>query len=188
MPVCFTLKNLLRFDRDVQLAEQSSQDASRKIQEEQQDEEQSTKYLIGPTLEQRFRQYLAAFDGKKKDFSEVEPLFDALFHEEYSDTIHFRHQAVSREQTKADHAKHVAMGSKATLVHYRRVGFNTIDVSYVFFNDQEEVVTRQLLTRQNGRIIRAQRISYLRVVLNADDVCDGKRFVRFTEIETSSAS
>eukprot|EP00984_Skeletonema_dohrnii_P038234 scaffold41230_cov167-Skeletonema_dohrnii-CCMP3373.AAC.1 len=80
------------------------------------------------------------------------------------------------------------MGTKATLVHYRIVGFNTVDVSYNLFNDQEEVITRQLFTRQNGRVVRAQKISYLRVALNADDVCDGKQFVRFTEIENSSSA
>lgn len=56
------------------------------------------------------------------------------------------------------------------------------------FNDQEEVVTRQLITRQNNRIVRAQRIFYLRVALNVNDVSEGKRFVRFTEIENSSSS
>jgi len=166
-----------RFGGPGQPAEQTSHDASRKTQKEQQDEMQHTMYLIGPTLEQKFRQYLAAFDGKKKDFSEVEHLFDALFHKEFCDTINFRQQAVSREQMKALHAKYFAMGTKATLVHYRRVGFSTIDVSYNLFNDQEEVVTRQLITRQNGRIVRAQRISYLRVALNVNDVCEGKRFL-----------
>ena len=49
-------------------------------------------------------------------------------------------------------------------------------------------ITRQLFTRQNSRVVRAQKISYLRVALNADDVCDGKQFVRFTEIENLSSA
>ena len=44
--------------------------------------EQPTNHTGGPLLEQRFRQYLSAFDGKKKDFSEVEHLFDAIFHKD----------------------------------------------------------------------------------------------------------
>ena len=100
-----------------ELSEQTSQgDASTKTQERKQDEEKRTKYNIGLTLEQKFRQYLAAFDGKKKDFSEVEHLFDALFHEEFSDTIHVHQQTLSREQTKALHAGFFAMGTKAKLV------------------------------------------------------------------------
>eukprot|EP00985_Skeletonema_marinoi_P001150 scaffold464_cov130-Skeletonema_marinoi.AAC.2 len=177
-----------RFGHDVQLAEQTSQDASRKTQEGHQCEDRPTKFITETTLEQKFRQYLAAFDGKKKDFSEVEHVFDALFHEEFSDTINVHHQAVSREHIKTLHTEYFAMGTKATLIHYRIVGLNTVDVSYNLFNDQEEVITRQLFTRQNGRVVRAQKISYLRVVLNADDVCDGKQFVRFTEVENSSSS
>src|SRR6056300_1010841 len=83
-----------------------------------------------PTLEQKFRQYLAAFDGKKKDFSEVEHLFDALFHQNFCDAIHYRQEAPqTREQMKTLHARYFAMGTKATLIYYRRVGLKTIDVS-----------------------------------------------------------
>lgn len=152
-------------------------------------EEQPAKHaMIGPTLEQKFRRYLAAFDGKKKDFSEVENLFDALFHTTFSDTIHFRHRAVSREQTKALHAIYFAMGTRATLIHYRRVGLNTIDASYRLLNDQEDIVTRQLITRQNVRIVRIQQVSCRKVRLDTDDVCDGKQYVRFTEVENSTSS
>ena len=174
-----------RFGNEFVDAEPTSQDASTETQERHKDKEKHTEYYIGPTLEQKFRQYLAAFDGKKKDFAEVEDLFDALFHEEFSDSVYVHHQAVSREEIKALHATYFAMGTKAKLLHYRRVGFKTIDVSYNLFNDHEEIVTRQLLTRQNGRVARAQRVSYLRVALNEDDVCNDKQFVRFTEIENS---
>ncbi len=77
----------IRFGNE--LSEQTSQgDASTKTDERKQDEEKLTKYNSVPTLEQKFRQHLAAFDGKKKDFSEVDHLFDALFHEEFSDTTY----------------------------------------------------------------------------------------------------
>jgi hypothetical protein len=146
-------------------------------------------YLIGPTLEQKLRHYLAVFDGTKKDFSEFEHLFDALFHKEFCDTINFRQQDVSREHSKALHAEYLAMGTKATLVHYRRVGFSTIDVSYNLFNDQDEVVTRQLITRQNGRIVRTQQVSYRNVALNTEEN-DGvkQQFFNISGTECSASS
>lgn len=111
-----------------------------------------------PTLEQKIRQYLAVFDGKTKDFSDVEHLFDALFHSDYSSTNqHYRHE--TRDQIKTQHSRYFAMGTKATLLDYRRVGFNTVDVSYHLINDEEDIVTRQLMTRKNCSLIRTQQLS-----------------------------
>src|SRR5210317_238965 len=65
-----------------------------------------------PTLEQKIRQYLAVFDGKTKDFSDVEHLFDALFHSDYSSTNqHYRHE--TRDQIKTLHSKFITMGTIA---------------------------------------------------------------------------
>jgi hypothetical protein len=118
-----------------------------------------------------------------------EHLFDALFHMEFCDTMNFRQQDVSREHSKALHAEYFAMGTKATLVHYRRVGFSTIDVSYNLFNDQDEVVTRQLITRQNGRIVRTQQVSYRNVALNTEEN-DGvkQQFFNISGTECSASS
>ena len=191
-----------RFGRDEDITSQqatSSKDQARKTQEDaavtrdgkQQrtnKQQQDHHHTFGPTLEQKFRQYLAAFDGKKKDFSEVEHLFDALFHDDFSDTVYRSQQAISKEQIKTLHASYFAMGTKAKLLDYRRVGLKTIDVSYHLFNDEEDVVTRQLITRKNCRVIRTQQLSYQKVSLNTDDVSDGKQFVRFNVIENSSSS
>ena len=192
-----------RFGRDEDITSQqatSSKDQARKTQEdaavtrdgEQQrtnKQQQQQQHTFGPTLEQKFRQYLAAFDGKKKDFSEVEHLFDALFHQNFCDAIHYRQEAPqTREQVKALHARYFAMGTKAKLLDYRRVGLKTIDVSYHLFNDEEDIVTRQLITRKNRRVIRTQQLSYQKVSLNTDDVSDGKQFVKFNVIENSSSS
>ena len=188
-----------RFGRDEDITSQQSTSSSqaRKTQEDaaatrdgeqQRTNKQQQQHTFGPTLEQKFRQYLAAFDGKKKDFSEVEHLFDALFHDDFSDTVYLSQQATSKEQIKALHARYFAMGTKAKLLDYRRVGLKTIDVSYHLFNDEEDIVTRQLITRKNCRVIRTQQLSYQKVSLNTDDVSDGKQFVRFNVIENSSSS
>ena len=170
-----------RFGRDEDITSQqatSSKDQARKTQEDaavtrdgeqQRTNKQQQQHTFGPTLEQKFRQYLAAFDGKKKDFSEVEHLFDALFHDDFSDTVYLSQQATSKEQMKTLHARYFAMGTKATLIYYRRVGLKTIDVSYHLFNDEEDVVTRQLITREFKHIVRTQQLSCRKVLLNSDN-------------------
>lgn len=39
------------------------------------------------TFEDKIRQYAALFDGTKKDFSEVEAIFDNLYHEDFVATF-----------------------------------------------------------------------------------------------------
>ena len=168
-----------RFGRDEDITSQQATSSSeaRKTQEDaavtRDGEQQRTnkqQHTFGPTLEQKFRQYLAAFDGKKKDFSEVEHLFDALFHQNFCDAIHYRQEAPqTREQMKTLHARYFAMGTKATLIYYRRVGLKTIDVSYRLFNDEEDVVTRQLITREFKHIVRTQQLSCRNISLNVTD-------------------
>mmetsp|Transcript_20116 Transcript_20116/g.30980 ORF Transcript_20116/g.30980 Transcript_20116/m.30980 type:complete len:152 (-) Transcript_20116:15-470(-) len=121
--------------------------------------EQPTNHTGGPLLEQRFRQYLSAFDGKKKDFSEVEHLFDALSHKDFYETTNNsqQQQTVSREQTKAIHSMYFAMGTSATLIHYRRISLHTIDISYHLFNDQLDIVVRQLSSRMQNSIVGRSR-------------------------------
>ena len=148
--------------------------------------EQSTIHSGGPSLEQRFRQYLSAFDGKKKDFSKVEHLFDALLHQDFSETNnHIQlQQAVSREQMKAIHAMYFAMGTRATLIHYRRIGLHTIDISYHLFNDQVDIVVRQLSSRMQNSIVRTHQVSCRKVALDDDD----KQFFAITETKCSALS
>ena len=149
--------------------------------------EQSMMQTEGPSLEQRFRQYLSAFDGKKKDFSEVEHLFDALFHKYFFETNNHlqQQQAVSREQIKAIHAMHFAMGTRATLIHYRRIGFHTIDVSYHLYNDQVDIAVRQLSSRMQNRIVRTHQVSCRKVALDDDD---NQQIFAITETKCSALS
>eukprot|EP00984_Skeletonema_dohrnii_P022227 scaffold11345_cov85-Skeletonema_dohrnii-CCMP3373.AAC.1 len=155
--------------------------------------EQPTNYTGGPSLEQRFRQYLSAFDGKKKDFSKVEHLFDALFHKDFFETTNNsqQQQTVSREQTKAMHVMYFAMGTRATLIHYRRIGLHTIDISYHLFNisyhlfnDQVDIVIRQLSSRMQNSIVRTQQVSCRKVALDND----GKQSFTINETECSAFS
>eukprot|EP00984_Skeletonema_dohrnii_P011666 scaffold4679_cov81-Skeletonema_dohrnii-CCMP3373.AAC.1 len=146
--------------------------------------EQPTNYTGGPSLEQRFRQYLSAFDGKNKDFSKVEHLFDALFHKDFFETTNNsqQQQTVSRDQTKAMHAMYFAMGTRATLIHYRKIGLHTIDISYHLCNDQVDIVVRQLSSRMQNSIVRTQQVSCRKVALDND----GKHTINETECSAFS--
>ena len=61
------------------------------------------------------------FDGKKKDFSDVEHLFDAA--------IQYKGGTVSsRDEVKETQVAYFEEGFKLTIIHFRRVGLNCIDV------------------------------------------------------------
>ena len=67
--------------------------------------------------ESALRQYFAAIDGTKKDFSEVQHLFDALYHDDF--TLVFKDgETTSRDDMKEVHAGYLSEGSKVTLIHF----------------------------------------------------------------------
>eukprot|EP00984_Skeletonema_dohrnii_P029701 scaffold20552_cov161-Skeletonema_dohrnii-CCMP3373.AAC.4 len=132
--------------------------------------EQPANHTGGPSLEQ----------------SSVEHLFDALFHKDFFETTNNsrQQQTVSREQTKAVHAMYFAMGTRATLIHYRRIGLHTIDISYHLFNDQVDILVRQLSSRMQNSIVRTQQVSCRKVALDED----GKQSFTIDETECSALS
>ena len=78
-------------------------------------------------FEKDFRAYLSAFDGEKKNFEEVEQLFDSL----YSDSCHQicgNGDKIDRESLKRTHAYFLSKGAKATLQRFRRCGVNAYEV------------------------------------------------------------
>ena len=84
--------------------------------------------------EPALRQYIAAFDGTQKDFSEVEPLFDALYHTDFTltdevyNTDHhlelsdkYGYETLSRDEVKEMHNAYLSKGSTVTIVHFRKI-------------------------------------------------------------------
>ena len=60
---------------------------------------------INTTYETALRQYVAAFDGTKEEFSEVERLFDVLFHDRFTLVLKDG-KTLSRDAVKVMYAWH----------------------------------------------------------------------------------
>ena len=107
-------------------------------------------YTYKPAL----KQYLAAFDGTKKDFTEVEHLFDSLYHEHFTfstkdGTLH------TRDTAKKIAASKLALGSEVTLIHLKRIGLSCVDIKYRLVNKVEDTITRIVFNTLSKKIMRA---------------------------------
>jgi len=78
-------------------------------------------------VEQALRRYLREFDGKKKDFKAVEPLFDNLFHRDYTQLTSWGDR-IDAFDTRKLHAFYLKQGMKARLLRFRRAGVNAFEV------------------------------------------------------------
>jgi len=100
--------------------------------------------------------YLTLFDGKKKSFEEVEHVFNSLYHEDCIITDGDGNTR-TREEMKQTHAKKLAMASKCTLLLFRVITFDTIEIKYRIVNDEEDKVVYQLLTTNgDNRVVKAR--------------------------------
>jgi len=74
--------------------------------------------------------YNEAFDRSlKKDFSDLEELFDDLYHEDY-ELITTDGRTVSREAIKDLHHAHYSMGYKLATYHFKRISSDNVDVLF----------------------------------------------------------
>lgn len=101
--------------------------------------------------------YLSLFDGKKKDIEEVEHVFNALYHEDCVVTDG-EGNTRNREEMKEHHAKKFAMATKCTLLLFRVVTYDTIEIKYRLVNDTEDKVIYQLLTTDDDNKITKARV------------------------------
>jgi hypothetical protein len=72
------------------------------------------------SCEAALREYFAAFDGTKKDFSKVVGLFDAISHEKITLVMMERGETLDRDAAKAIDAGYLTNGSKIEIVDLRR--------------------------------------------------------------------
>lgn len=100
--------------------------------------------------------YLTLFDGKKKTFEEVEQVFNALYHKDCVITDG-NGNTKTREEMKETHAKKLAMASKCTLLLFRVITFDTIEIKYRLVNEEEDKVIYQLLTTDGeNKVVKAR--------------------------------
>ncbi|KAL7494388.1 hypothetical protein ACHAWT_007014 [Skeletonema menzelii] len=100
--------------------------------------------------------YLTLFDGKPKTFEETEHVFNSLYHEDCVITDGDGNTR-TREEMKQIHAKKFAMASKCTLLLFRVLTFDTIEIKYRLVNDSEDKVVHQLLTTNgDNKVVRGK--------------------------------
>ncbi|KAL7493049.1 hypothetical protein ACHAWT_002289 [Skeletonema menzelii] len=106
------------------------------------------------TFETHFLRYLRTFDGSKREFSEVEALFNQLydddFYESKNDTL------ITKDQVKQSHTRLFELGSKVTLIHFKHKGVNHVDIKYRLVNAECDRTIHQLITTKDRKIIRAE--------------------------------
>lgn len=123
---------------------------------------------MSTTCEAALRSYFAVFDGsKREDFSNIEPLFDALYAKNFTLVLKddasytstssdiFYGMTLSRDQVKDDHANKLSKGTKLTLIHFRKIGLNCVDVQFALKNEDEDIVIRAVFTIEDDKIVKA---------------------------------
>jgi len=114
------------------------------------------KQIITIKNQENMTYYLTLFDGRKKTMEEIEHIFNALYHPDCI-VIDKDGNKKSRDEMKKNHGKKLAMGSKCTLILFRVIAFDTIEIKYKLTNDEEERIIYQLLTTdENDKIVKAQ--------------------------------
>ena len=123
-------------------------------------------------FELAFRQYVAAFDGTN-DLSpaEFKTLFDKVHHKDL--TYHLVHERVigddgmiylkarkplTSEEIFALHSKHYASGKKGTLIHFRKIGMDCIDIKVRLVIGEEETIVRVINTISDGQAVLSREI------------------------------
>ena len=83
--------------------------------------------------------------NRAKDFNETEQLFDSIYHDftlevkSYNeDHAKYKVQTVSREQMKKNYLEFFSKEGKLTLVHFRRIGINCIDLEFLTKENKED--------------------------------------------------
>jgi len=99
-------------------------------------------------------QYVSVFDGTKKQFSEdIEDLFNNLYHPDFTLVTKERTRE-TRDSTKQMHSRKLARGTKASIVHIKRIGLSCVDVKLRLVNDLEDITTRVLFTLFDNKMIK----------------------------------
>lgn len=125
-----------------------------------------------PQMWINFESYLAAFDGTPKSFSEVEHLFDALYHDDFESNTLDKVQC--KEEVKQHHELFLRLGSKATLLLFKGVGPDTVEFKARMENDELNVVVHNVAVVKDNKFITYKPVDKesLESVKKIRNVCD----------------
>ena len=100
-------------------------------------------------------EYLAEFDGTKKNFEDVDYLFEIIYDDEYTDVING--MRVTKEQLREIHAKHFSLGSRVSIIHSER-GVCSVFVNYRLSNDKNDMFIQSSVAIESNKFIRARTL------------------------------
>jgi predicted transcriptional regulator len=119
------------------------------------------------TFEDKVRQYAAFFDGSKKDFSEVEAIFDDLLHDDCMLTLS-NGEELDKETRKELDKQRLAAGAKITNVAYTRIDYNKALIEFcVEESEDKNVIVQNLVTIKDKKIIEARQVDRLAGIIKA---------------------
>ncbi|KAL7497744.1 hypothetical protein ACHAWT_007259 [Skeletonema menzelii] len=112
-------------------------------------------------FELALRQYIAAFDGTNNNISSAEfrSRFDNLYHKDFTFrpkdgkimgkdgfTAVKSKDPLTREEVYEKEARKLASGTKVTLIHFRKIGLDCVDIKLGLANGEEESTIRVVTT------------------------------------------
>ena len=59
---------------------------------------------------------------------------------------------------KDDHANKLSKGTTLTLIHFRKIGLDCVDVQFALKNEDEDKVIRAVFTIEHNKIVKAVNV------------------------------
>jgi hypothetical protein len=130
------------------------------------------------SCEAALQEYFAAFNGTKKDFSELGHLFDAVSHEKF--TLVIEGETLDRDTAKAIDAGYLAEDLKIKIVVFRRIDTNHIDVQARAQNKEEHEDIHVVFTVEDNKIAKAHVIDDCKLISEETSTAEDMRKQHFT--------
>ncbi len=114
--------------------------------------------VMETSFEQLYRQYISTFNGEMKDeraLSLAKKKFNAIYHGAVQST-EYEGYPINRDQIEHLHDIHLSLGSKMTLIHFRKESLQTVDVKIQVVNTQENTTFHNILTVEDNKIVKVQ--------------------------------
>uniref|UniRef100_A0A7S2LYG3 Uncharacterized protein n=1 Tax=Skeletonema marinoi TaxID=267567 RepID=A0A7S2LYG3_9STRA len=109
-------------------------------------------------FELALRQYIAAFDGNNNiSPAKFRTRFDNLYHKDFN-FLSKHGKTLTREEVYEREASKLANGTKVTLIHFRKIGLDCIDVKLGLVNGKEERTIRAVTTITDRQAVTSKEI------------------------------
>ncbi|KAL9179677.1 hypothetical protein ACHAXT_008967 [Thalassiosira profunda] len=110
------------------------------------------------SFKHKFLAYVALFDGTPKIFADVEPLFDAIYDDEY---LQIDGTTLDKSQMRTIHKNCLSIGTRATLISFEPfASTNSITYKVRVVNERVDFVIHMVGTVERGKLIRNKALYF----------------------------